>query len=194
VGSNVTHAGGNPAVTWALSGCQSNCGTLVGNSVSAKYTAPLYASATFSVTVTATAVADPSKSAGVTITVNKSLSIDCPSGNESALNGQYAFLLRGGGQPGLVALAGSFTADGHGNITAGLEDINGNNAGAQTNLTLGRGSLYSVGADNRGCLGVVNSRNMLSLYRLALASFSGGVADGGRIIEFDDPTGAGTRA
>jgi len=159
------------------------------------YAAPLFVGVTFQVTVTATAVADTSKSASVVLTVNKSLSVDCPSGNEGVLNGQYAFLMRGGGTPGTMAIVGSFTTDGKGNITAGLEDIHRSSSGAQTNLTITAGqSLYSVGSDNRGCLGLVNSQDTINLYRFALGGLSGGVATTGRMIEFDDTTGTGTRA
>jgi len=47
--------------------------------------------------------------------------------SDSELNGRYAFLFSGfddatGSQ---VAIAGSFTADGKGNITEGIEDENG---------------------------------------------------------------------
>ncbi|HXY50930.1 MAG TPA: hypothetical protein VEI01_15855 [Terriglobales bacterium] len=198
VSSTVMHAGGNPAVTWSLSGasCPNNCGILVNsNSASTTYSAPDFAPSAISVTVTATAVADPSKSASVTINVTHSLSIACPSGNEGALSGQYAFLMQGGGKPGVVALVGSLTADGKGNITAGLEDSNGNDAGPQTGLTInGTASLYTVGSDQRGCLGIVNSQNTVNIYRFALGSVSAGVADTGWMIEFDDATGNGTRA
>jgi hypothetical protein len=40
----------------------------------------------------------------------------------------------------------------------------------------------------------VNSQNTLHIYRFALSSFSAGIASAGRIIEFDDTTGNGTRA
>ena len=198
VGSTVMHAGGNPAVTWSLSGstCPNTCGTLVNsNSKNTTYVAPDFAPSSLSVTVTATAVADPSKSASVTITVTHSLSIACPAGSEGALSGQYAFLMQGGGKPGVVALVGSLTADGKGNITAGLEDSNGNNSGPQTGLTInGTTSLYTVGSDHRGCLGIVNSQNTVNIYRFALGALSAGIAATGRMIEFDNSTGNGILA
>jgi len=197
VNSTVMHAGGNPAVTWSLSGatCPNNCGALSSTTKSATYTPAEFVPVTFQVNITATAVADTSKSASVAVTVNHSLGVDCPSGSEAALAGQYAFLLRGGGPGGFMVLVGSITADGKGNITSGLEDINSNVASPQTGLTLPSGqSLYTVGSDNRGCLGLVNSQNTLNIYRFALSSFSAGIAGAGRIIEFDDTTGNGTRS
>src|SRR5262249_31476015 len=125
--ANVMRTGGHPEVTWATSGptCPAACGTLVGApGGSATYSAPQIVGATFTVTLTATLVIDRSASASVTLTVVKSLPGTCPSGNESALAGDYAFLLRGGGQPGAFAAAGTFVADGAGNVTSGLEDEN----------------------------------------------------------------------
>jgi hypothetical protein len=198
LGANVMHSGGNPAVTWSLSGstCPNACGALSSTINGETYTPPDFVPVTFQVNLTATAVANPSKSASVAVTVNHSLSIACPFGNEAALAGQYAFLLGGGGAgaPGGVILAGSFTADGKGNITAGLEDINSKSAGPQTGVTISGESLYTVGSDHRGCLAIVNSQNALNIYRFALSSFSAGIASFGRIIEFDDTTGSGTRA
>jgi len=119
---------------------------------------------------------------------------DCPTGNEGLLNGQYAFLLRGGGSPRLVAMIGSFSADGSGNITGGLEDLNDTASAPQTDLAVtSPASLYSVGVDKRGCLALVTSQVTI-LFRFALSSVSGGVAAKGRIIEFDDATGDGRRA
>jgi len=103
---------------------------------------------------------------------------DCPTGNEGLLNGQYAFLLRGGGSPRLVAMIGSFSADGSGNITGGLEDLNDTASAPQTDLAVtSPASLYSVGVDKRGCLALVTSQVTI-LFRFALSSVSGGGREG----------------
>src|SRR5262249_38518682 len=48
-----------------------------------------------------------------------------PSGtNNSLLQGQYAFEFAGQNSGGFLTAVGSFTADGQGNISAGLEDVN----------------------------------------------------------------------
>ena len=47
------------------------------------------------------------------------ISIDADNSNNSKLKGQYAFLLKGLNGDGNAALAGSFVADGNGNITSG---------------------------------------------------------------------------
>ena len=75
----------------------------------------------------------------------------CGSGNESVLNGQYAFTLSGYNSSGFLAAIGSFTADGSGHITAGTVDSNGA-LGVQSNIGITTsGSSYSVGSDYRGC-------------------------------------------
>jgi len=70
-----------------------------------------------------------------------------PSGtNNSLLQGQYAFEFAGQNSGGFLTAVGSFTADGQGNISAGLEDVN-NGFGVQS-LTLT--GTYSIGSDRRG--------------------------------------------
>ncbi len=143
-------------------------------------------------TVTATADADTTLKASVNLNI---VSAPCPSGNDAVLNGQYAFLLQGSDSSGIVATAGSFTADGAGNITAGLEDISRKFGNLLPPMTiLSQGSSYSVGPDNRGCLTLVNSQNMTTMFRFAVGAIISGTASKGRIIEFDDASGTGTRA
>jgi hypothetical protein len=64
------HAGGNAQVSWGLSGCATNCGSLSSTTANpVTYTAPNMVSTSFNVTVVATAAADPSKTASVTLTI-----------------------------------------------------------------------------------------------------------------------------
>jgi len=129
----------------------------------------------------------------------------CLTGGEALLNGKYAFLVRGF-QGGIVnnltpmALAGSFAADGHGNITGGEEDLNGTVAGASQHVTISSTSFYMVGPDNRGCLVLAYSGGTTTsaVFRFALGAVAqngagAGIASKGRIIEFDDPNDTGTR-
>jgi len=69
-----------------------------------------------------------------------------PGTNNAVLNGQYAFSFSGQNANGFLAAAGSFTADGNGNITNGQEDVN-NGTGA---LNLALTGTYSIGTDGRG--------------------------------------------
>jgi hypothetical protein len=139
-------------------------------------------------TITATMTANPA------VTDSFSFNIvdgTCGTGNEAVLNGPYAFLLRGAAATnGYNAIVGSFTADGSGNITGGLEDIN-RSVGVVTGLTL-TGS-YSVGPDNRGCLTLTNSNGGTVIFRIALGTISGGTATQGAITAFVDTTGQNPR-
>jgi hypothetical protein len=87
---------------------------------------------------------------------------------------------------GPVGMLASFTADGKGNITGGVEDINSSGpGGVQANVPITpTGSSYSIGADHRGCLTLVTSLGT-KVFRIAVGTFSGGVATNGRSIEFD---------
>jgi hypothetical protein len=186
--ATVMHAGGNPAVRWSLSGCAGDCGTLsdvAGNPVT--YTAPQVVTASLPVTLTAAAVVDASKTASVTLTIQPEA---CPSGNEAALTGQYAFVLHG--NEDILGIVGSFAADGAGTIAGGVVDVW---PGSLTSLTIQPGgSSYSAGPDNRGCLTLVTSDGVTRRFRFAVGGISAGVATRGRVIEFDDSSGRGTRA
>lgn len=114
----------------------------------------------------------------------------CGAGNESLLDGQYAFLLQGFDAQGPVGIAGSFTADGAGKITAGVEDVN-RLSGVSTNLALDTtASSYSVGSDGRGCL-TASTSSGAQTFRFSLGSAASGVATKGHILEFDS---SGTNA
>jgi hypothetical protein len=145
------------------------------------YTAPSVVPSPATVTLTATSVTDTTKSDPVAITVVNP---------DAALTGQYAFLFQGfDDATGMqVAVAGSFTADGLGNITGGEEDINGP-SGAHTLVTI-TGGTYIVGLDNRGTMTLTNSLPGSVTYALSVGSFNAGVAVKGRLIEFDDNNGA----
>lgn len=136
----------------------------------------------------------------------------CHTGAEGSLTASapYAFLLHGFDSSGPVVIAGNFTADGTGHITGGAEDVN-RSSGAQTNLSIvASGSSYTVGSDNRGCLTLVNSAGTTTTFRISLGACSTsantqqggcqpdqssnpGYFTRGRLIEFDDSNGTGTR-
>jgi hypothetical protein len=182
----------NGGVNWTLTqgtppvACSPGCGTIsAANSASGTpitYSAPATVPNPATVTLTATSVTDPRQTGTSTITVVNP---------DSALTGQYAFLFNvfddaTGMQ---VAVAGSFKADGFGNITTGVEDINGP-AGPQTGIAITKGT-YVIGLDNRGTLTITNSLlvNNVVTYAFSVGSFNNGVAAKGRLIEFDDNTG-----
>lgn len=159
----------NTAVTWSLSGTGCSgaaCGTISSKGL---YTAPATVPKVPTVTVTATSQADSSKSASAKVTV-------APSDN-AKLNGQYAFLFKGFDALGVYQSAGTFTADGNGNLSSGEEDIN-RTTGPATQVAL-KGS-YKVTADNRGTMTMITSAGT-STFKFAL-NLTGKSAT---FIEFD---------
>jgi hypothetical protein len=100
-----------------------------------------------------------------------------PAGNfsNSSLKGQYAFLMTGtelcAGFSSFFTRAGSFTADGNGHITGGLEDVNVCTGVFPLRFT---NSSYSISADGRGTLSLTNSTGTTS-YSITLTSATQGV-------------------
>jgi hypothetical protein len=100
-----------------------------------------------------------------------------PTGNFSNANlkGQYAFLMSGteicSGLGSFFTRAGSFTADGSGHITGGLEDINVCTGVFTLQFT---NSTYSITADGRGTLSLTNSTGTTN-YSITLSSATAGV-------------------
>ena len=209
--ANVQNDSTNSGVTWTLtasgSPCSPACGTLStpsGSNNTTVYIPPASVPAAPNSTprITATSVADNTKSGSDTFTITSTVANTCgsaPSGQESLLNGHYAMLIQGwegsgGGNP--ILIGASFTANGSGGITGGEEDTNDTISAQDLTFdpTPGR-SLYTIGADHRGCLQLTNSEGTTTTYRFALGAINSGVASKGRIIEFDDNSGtaAGSR-
>jgi hypothetical protein len=101
------------------------------------------------------------------------------------VQGDYAFRFGGFNPQGLTAAAGSFSADGNGNIVGGLMDRNSVSSGAQRGLSLA--GTYSVGANHLGVMNLTFADGTAATYAMAVS------ADGSaRFIEFDASAGAGT--
>jgi len=134
-------------------------------------------------------VKDSSTPTPQTATANLSITIEPGNADNSKLSGNYAFSVRGfdpsGPQLPLFVAAGSFVADGSGNITSGVMDIN-NTASDPVNPTFT--GTYFIGTNSLGFLYLniagVGSRTF------AISMMIGGNAN---IIEFDDTNGGGTR-
>jgi hypothetical protein len=110
------------------------------------------------------------------------------------LKGQFAFWIEGYTADGFLGVAGSFTADGSGNITAGYVDDNGAqiegngqgvNSGSVTPSGTPAGSSYSVGSDNRGCATIVTPFYTF-VTRFAISPNPAGAVQG-TIEEFEPP-------
>src|ERR1700676_1912485 len=114
-----------------------------------------------------------------------------PNTNNSKLNGHYAFLFQGATADALMAFAGSFVADGNGNLTSGISDTNTSSIsiGVVSNSFTGT---YNVGADNRGTMTITTTgtAGTTLTFRFALGAFNGNnVATKARFIEFDTTSG-----
>jgi len=81
--------------------------------------------------------------------------------SNSNLQGQFAFSMSGSDASSGVtepfSRVGSFTADGNGNITGGVEDVNLNFAGGGSPRLVFTGGSYTINSDGRGSLSLVNS-------------------------------------
>lgn len=166
---SVTAAGGAPAptVSWQVGGVTGGNATAGTISTSGLYTAPASPPSGQRVTVTAISQANSSQTASAQVTVAPSL---------ATLNGQYAFTFSGRNSQGFLAAAGSFQADGKGNVTNGVEDIN--SAAGVTNVPFT--GTYTVGQDGRGSL--VLSGSGLGTQTFQMVVLSGGQA---RLMRFD---------
>jgi hypothetical protein len=156
----------NRGVTWTVqgSGCTgSTCGTVTSAGL---YTAPSTVPNPATVKVIATAQADSSKFASAVVIVAPT--------NNSKLNGQYAFLFKGFDAAGVYEAAASFVADGKGDVTSGVEDIN-RTSGPEVGVAIS--GTYQVGGDNRGTLSL-KSRFGTSTFAFAL----NGTAKSGSLI------------
>jgi hypothetical protein len=129
-----------PAVTWQVNGTTG--GTAAAGTIDSTglYTAPAIPPSGQQVTVTAVSEADPSMTASATVTVAPSV---------ATLNGSYAFVFIGQSSGVRLVEAGSFQADGKGNVTGGIEDVN-NSSKVFTNVSFT--GTYTVGQDGRGSL------------------------------------------
>lgn len=122
-----------------------------------------------SVQILAVSVADPQRSGTTTVTI--------VAADTAKLSGAYVFLFRGFDSSGPYTAAGSFTADGKGNLLNGLEDVN-RTAGLLNDLAF-TGN-YSLTPDNRGLLTITTASGS-STFAFAL----GATGQSARFIEFD---------
>ena len=133
----------NQVVNWFVNGSPSGQNTAFGQVSAAGVYTPPQVPPSGPVTVTAVLQSDTSQTASATVTDTYGL---------GSLVNSYAFLIRGETTLGRFLRAGTFTADGKGNITGGIEDINGvalpSPAPGGTSFT----GTYSVGADGRGTM------------------------------------------
>ena len=160
----------NTGVNWQVNGVAGGNATVGTISASGLYTAPASPPATGKVTVTAVASADTSKKSSATVTDVFS---------RATLNGSYSFRVEGDDTNGPFFAVGSFQADGNGNITKGLEDLNYGNG---WNPSLAFTGSYAVNADGRGTMTFTSASIPSTLLNMRLVVISNSRA---RFIQFD---------
>lgn len=145
-------ADGDDSVNWQVNGVTGGNAALGTISTDGVYTTPLLPPAGGAVTITAVAVSDASKTGSATATFAYS---------NASFKGVYVFRYRGVVSGSGIAAAGSFSADGAGNISAGNEDVN---APAGTFLNLAFNGSYDVNDDGRGTLTITSNRGSFDFF------------------------------
>jgi hypothetical protein len=175
--------GGNSEVSWSVAGAGCTgaaCGTIdaFGN-----YHAPAILPTPTVVTVTARDAARPGSFGSATVNLGANP-------NLARLQGRYAFSLTGFDGDGHMMAIGSIVANGAGQITSGVEYINGQ---------IGLSSLapvtgdYSINGDNRGYMQLELPADGVGTLALALADIVDGVARTVRVTShFADRVFVGT--
>jgi hypothetical protein len=174
-------SGGTPPITWGTgAGLPSGLSLSRGGTISGTPTIPGSGCSNVSATDSST----PPQ------VVTQSLCIGINSSDVShnaLLKGHYALLINRLGLSQTqdfiqIAMAGSFVADGAGNITGGVSDTNGAGVGVQANQSFT--GTYALGADNRGTLSISSPTEAVG-YAFSVGSISAsGVATKGHMIQF----------
>ncbi len=172
-GSQLAVSGGQAPYTWTVTSGSLPAGLTLSTAGLISGTPSATGISTFTVQATDSETPAALALQQLSITINPTL--------DSLLTGQYAFLL-GGYDAGM---AGTFTADGSGNITTGVEDIeNATHTLTGSNVSINSGT-YSVGSDDRGVLSFTDASGNTFHFNLALGPISSGTASIGVMTETD---------
>jgi hypothetical protein len=163
--------------TWTVTSTNGgNVGTI--NRTTGLYTAPPSPPPGGIVTITAQdSTVTPAQTATATVTVGFS---------DQSLNGPFAFSYSGDDETGLLAVSGSFFADGNGHIQSGIEDVDSFSGGGPAQFQIA--GTYKVGTDGRTSVVLNQGLPGASTWQFALTSNQHAV-----MIRFDrNITGSGT--
>jgi len=178
--ASLTAAGGVAPYTWAITSGSLPTGLTLNTSTGAITGTPTLAG-----TANFTVKATDSELQPVSVTAQLSLTINSNGSGGGALSGHYAFYLSGFNSDGAWTLAGSFVSDGNGNITSGVVDGNSTSEQPFSTALTGSYSITSMGL------------NLLTLQGQSFGpvtlAFVLSSTGNGRIIEYDDTTGTGSR-
>ncbi|MGH9713676.1 MAG: hypothetical protein ACRD5M_10315 [Candidatus Acidiferrales bacterium] len=168
-----TASSGGQAVVWGLPAPPPGVdfGSIDQNGL---YTAPAVPPPGGTVTISAVTAANGAGVANVTIVFA-----------DASLSGQYAFAYSGQDAAGFLAVAGSITFDGLGNVVnGGVEDVNSGNGVVTNPIT---GGTYGVGPDGRALVTFTTSQATVT-FQLTVISPQHGL-----LVRFDTvATGSGT--
>jgi hypothetical protein len=186
-----TTAAGCAGTIWQvnLNGNSGNPGSITNGATCGLYTAPLSPPASGTVTISAVSGGSSGTSTVTIVFSNASLNSLVNQANPRP----YAFSYLGDDASGFLTVAGTFAADGNGNITGGTEDVNSGFA-APVMSTFGAGSTYTVGPDGRTTanLSVGSSTEVLQFALIsnqhALMIRFDAAATGSGTIDMQDPT------
>lgn len=177
---NLTASSGTPPYTWSLISGTLPIGLSLTSTSAGTISGTPIASGTFNfeVQVVDSSTPQQSASANLSITINPGVT------QNEKLSGYYVFSARGFDVNGLWVAAGSLFADGKGNISSGIMDVN-QTMGSPTNPSFT--GTYYVGQNGLGYMTFNISGGGTRSFAFSL--MAGGNAN---IIEFDDSTGGFT--
>jgi hypothetical protein len=186
-----TTAAGCAGTIWQvnLNGNSGNPGSITNGATCGLYTAPLSPPASGTVTISAFSGGSSGTSTVTILFSNASLNSLVNQANPRP----YAFSYLGDNASGFLTVAGTFAADGNGNITGGTEDVNSGFA-APIMSTFAAGSTYTVGPDGRTTanLNVGGATEVLQFALIsnqhALMIRFDAAATGSGTIDMQDPT------
>ena len=171
--------GGAAMASWQVNGVDGGSAATGTITTAGVYTAPAIPPPGQTVTVTGISQSDTSLSASVTVTIAPGV---------ATLNGSYTFQVDGQSSNSPLLEAGSFKADGQGNLTNGIEDVNGPSG---VSLAVAFTGTYTVGTDGRGVLKITpaaSSGLSVETYQIVVISHARV-----RMIRYDtNGTGIGT--
>jgi hypothetical protein len=185
-----TTAAGCAETIWQvnLNGNSGNPGSITNGATCGLYTAPLSPPASGTVTISAFSGGSSGTSTVTILFSNASLNSLVNQANPRP----YAFSYLGDNAAGFLTVAGTFAADGNGNITGGTEDVNSSFA-APVMSTIAAGT-YTVGPDGRTTanLDVGGATEVLQFALIsnqhALMIRFDATATGSGTIDMQDPT------
>lgn len=180
--ASVTAIGGVYPYRWSIISGKFPSGLTLNSSTGAITGTPeVVGTSNFTVQVTDSETPPVSATAPLSITINPGGG----GGDPGVLKGNYAFYLNGFNSAGQWTLAGSFISDGNGNITSGVVD--GNSVTGQpfnTNVS----GYYSISTTGLNTITIQGQSWGPVTYAFVLNS-----TGNGRIIEYDDTNGQGSR-